>query len=172
MNLYKHRCALFLVIEWLRDCDGFSCMYLKLLEDLVSFETVTPEGSDAINYCATFLEKLGFKCWQLKFGNVSNLYAKYGHFEKNICFAGHVDVVPPMEGWNTKPFILTNRDGKLYGRGTNDMKGPLSSALSAIVKFLNTNRQNFSISVLLDFNKSKTKLFEILLFISSNTFVK
>jgi len=124
-------------------------MYLKLLEDLVSFETVTPEGSSAINYCSSFLEKLGFTCWKLQFGNVANLYAKYGDFEKNLCFAGHIDVVPPMEGWNTNPFILTNRDGKLYGRGTNDMKGPLSSALSAIAKFLNTNPRGVSISVLL-----------------------
>ena len=124
-------------------------MYLKLLEDLVSFKTVTPEGGDAINYCASFLEKLGFKCWKLNFGNVSNLYAKYGNFAKNICFAGHVDVVPPMDGWHTNPFILTHRDGKLYGRGTNDMKGPLSSALSAIAKFLNANIPDFSVSVLL-----------------------
>ena len=115
----------------------------------MSFETITPEGSEAINYCAVFLEKLGFKCRKLKFGNVSNLYAKYGDFEKNICFAGHIDVVPPMEGWNTNPFVLTHRDGKLYGRGANDMKGPLSSALSAIAKFLNTNHHDFSISVLL-----------------------
>ena len=124
-------------------------MYLKLLEDLVSFETITPNGGDAIDYCASFLEKLGFKCWKLNFGNVANLYAKYGDFEKNICFAGHVDVVPSMEGWNTNPFVLTNFDGKLYGRGTNDMKGPLASALSAIARFLNRNTPDFSISVLL-----------------------
>lgn len=124
-------------------------MYLKLLADLVSFVTVTPNGREAIDYCANFLEKVGFRCYKLDFGEVSNLYAKYGNFEKNLCFAGHVDVVPPMDGWDTNPFILTNRNGKLYGRGINDMKGPLACALSSIATFLGSNNPNFSISVLL-----------------------
>lgn len=140
------------LLSVLKYCKNFKLlphMYLKLLADLVSFRTITPEGYDAIDYCAGFLEKLGFRCHKLNFGEVSNLYARYGNFEKNICFAGHIDVVPPMDGWDTDPFVLTERDGKLYGRGTNDMKGPLSSALSAIATFLQEHDPNFSISVLL-----------------------
>ena len=80
-------------------------MIVKLLSDLVSFKTVTPNGDAAIDYCAKFLEKIGFVCHKLNFGSVANLYAKYGTHNKNICFAGHVDVVPPLDGWNSDPFV-------------------------------------------------------------------
>ena len=122
---------------------------LKLLSDLVSFKTITPHGEDAIDYCADFLKKLGFKCDKLIFEEVSNLYAKLGNSDKNLCFAGHIDVVPPLDGWSSDPFVLTEKNGFLYGRGTNDMKGPLSAGLSAISTFLETNNPDFSISVLL-----------------------
>ncbi len=122
---------------------------IKVLSDFVSFKTVTPDGEIAIDYCADFLAKIGFKCKKLNFGSVSNLYAKYDNGEKNICFAGHVDVVPPLDGWDSDPFVLTERNGLLYGRGTNDMKGGLSACLSAISDFLQTATPNFSISVIL-----------------------
>ena len=44
----------------------------------------------------------------------------------------HIDVVPAGTGWNTEPFTLTERDGRLYGRGSSDDKGPLISALYAM----------------------------------------
>ncbi|MDR0695650.1 MAG: succinyl-diaminopimelate desuccinylase [Holosporales bacterium] len=121
----------------------------KILAELVSFETVTPNGSDAIAYCARLLDSWGFSCEMLEFEGVSNLYAKFGDAKKNICFAGHVDVVPPLVGWTTDPFVLTERNGYLYGRGTNDMKGPLSACLAAIYEFSKADHPNFSISVLL-----------------------
>ena len=122
---------------------------LKLLSDLVAFKSVTPQGDEAIDYCEKFLKKIGFECNKLRFGDVSNLYAKIGNSEKNLCFAGHVDVVPPLDCWTSDPFVLTERNGLLYGRGTNDMKGGLSAGLSAIAKFLTNNNPNFSISVIL-----------------------
>ena len=124
-------------------------LHIKLLKDLISFKSITPKDDGAIDYCAKFLEDLGFKCQRLQFGDVSNLYAKLGSFEKNICFAGHIDVVPPLGGWNFDPFVLTEDSGKLYGRGTNDMKGPLASCFTAIHDFLENNNPNFSISILL-----------------------
>jgi succinyl-diaminopimelate desuccinylase len=125
-------------------------LHIKLLSDLVGFRTVTPYGKDAIDYCSKFLETLGFFCKKLSFGDVSNLYAKFGNFEKNLCFAGHIDVVPPVGDWSTDPFALTEKDGNLYGRGTNDMKGPLSSCFAAINDFITTEPStNFSISIIL-----------------------
>lgn len=124
-------------------------LHLKLLTDLVSFKTITPHGEDAIDYCADFLKNLGFNCQKLNFGNVSNLYAKFGNFDKNLCFAGHIDVVPPLDGWDSDPFTLTESNGLLYGRGTNDMKGPLSAAFAAISDFINNESPKFSISVIL-----------------------
>ncbi|MDR1333016.1 MAG: succinyl-diaminopimelate desuccinylase [Holosporales bacterium] len=122
----------------------------RLLADLVGFKTITPHGSDAIDYCANFLEELGFVCTKLQCGDVSNLYAKLGRHEKNLCFAGHIDVVPPLDNWATDPFTLTEKDGRLYGRGTNDMKGPLSSCLMAIKDFVTSSTSyEFSLSLIL-----------------------
>lgn len=122
---------------------------IDILKKLVSFESITPNSAGAIEYCSEFLSKLGFECEILKFGNVSNLYAKFGNFEKNFCFAGHVDVVPPLDGWRSDPFELKLVDEKCFGRGTNDMKGPLASCLLAVSDFLNQNTVNFSISFIL-----------------------
>jgi succinyl-diaminopimelate desuccinylase len=125
-----------------------------LLSDLVGFRTITPNGDDAIGYCAHFLERIGFVCTKMQCGDVSNLYAKLGNHSRNLCFAGHVDVVPPLDGWATDPFMLTERNGKLHGRGTNDMKGPLSSCLMAISDFVTTSSSyGFSISVILTSNE-------------------
>lgn len=122
----------------------------KILADLVRFKSITPNGDEAISYCSNFLESIGFHCQILKFGYVSNLYAKLGNFSKNLCFAGHIDVVPPMDNWQTEPFELSERNGRLYGRGTNDMKGPLSACFSAIFEHIkNYPNPDFSISVLL-----------------------
>jgi succinyl-diaminopimelate desuccinylase len=73
---------------------------------LVSFETITPFGEAAIDYCSDFLKNIGFNCKKLKFKNVCNLYAKFGQFNRNSCFAGHVDVVLPIGNWDTPPFLL------------------------------------------------------------------
>ncbi|MDR1609630.1 MAG: succinyl-diaminopimelate desuccinylase [Holosporales bacterium] len=125
-----------------------------LLSDLIRFKTITPSGDDAISYCVRFLEEVGFVCTKMQYGEVTNLYAKLGNHDKNLCFAGHIDVVPPLDGWGTDPFTLTEKDGKLYGRGTNDMKGPLSSCLMAIRDFVTTASScEFSISVILTSNE-------------------
>jgi succinyl-diaminopimelate desuccinylase len=124
-------------------------LHVQILRDLVSFRTITPRGLDAIKYCSNFLSDLGFRCQILEYGDVSNLYARLGSCEKNICFAGHVDVVPPSGNWKTDPFALCEKDGVFYGRGVNDMKGPLSSALAAIRDFVSLANKNISISVML-----------------------
>ncbi len=122
----------------------------KLLADLIHFKSITPNGDEAIKYCSRFLKDLGFRCLILKFGDVSNLYAKLGNFPKNLCFAGHIDVVPPLDNWESDPFELRENNGLLYGRGTNDMKGPLASCLFAISEYIKDNKNpNFSISVIL-----------------------
>jgi succinyl-diaminopimelate desuccinylase len=125
-------------------------LHTQILRDLVAFKTITPSGEDAINYCSKFLGALGFECKILNFGEVSNLYARFGNYRKNICLAGHVDVVPPIGNWNTNPFELVEKDGIYYGRGVNDMKGPLASALAAISDYIsNQGLKKTSISVIL-----------------------
>jgi len=129
---------------------------LPILETLIGFKSVTPRGKDAIEFIANFLSNLGFKSEVKCFGQgadeVANLYAVFGNATPNICFAGHVDVVPPMNEhlWHANPFKMLIEDDIIYGRGTVDMKGALACSLVAVAQFLkNTSNPNISISFLL-----------------------
>ena len=124
-------------------------LHLEILKNLVKCKSVTPHDDGAIDCCSKYLEVLGFVCEKMQFGDVKNLYAKLGNFEKNLCFAGHVDVVPPLGAWEADPFELTEKSVNLYGRGVNDMKGPLASCLAAIHDFVKSALPGISISVLL-----------------------
>jgi succinyl-diaminopimelate desuccinylase len=72
---------------------------------------------------------------------VSNLWAIKRSTHANartLVFAGHTDVVPtgPMEQWTSDPFTPTHRDGKLYGRGSSDMKASLAAMVVAVQEFV------------------------------------
>ena len=86
---------------------------LETLGKLVSFKSVTPQSSGSIEYIAKLLSSVGFSCDIQVFGEKEeertvNLYARYGTGSPNICFAGHIDVVPPMTEnlWDYNPFEL------------------------------------------------------------------
>lgn len=59
-------------------------------------------------------------------------YAEIGEGDEVIGVIGHLDVVPTGEGWDSDPFTVTARDGKLYGRGTSDDKGPVACSMAAL----------------------------------------
>ncbi|KFM80630.1 Cytosolic non-specific dipeptidase, partial [Stegodyphus mimosarum] len=63
--------------------------------------------------------------------------------KKTICAYGHLDVQPAAkeDGWDTEPFVLTEKDGKLYGRGATDDKGPVLAWLHAISAFRETKKE-------------------------------
>ena len=81
---------------------------------------------------------------------VNNLYAVKGS-GKNLCFAGHVDVVPPGEisNWSFPPYKSTVHNGFLYGRGASDMKGAIASFVSACARFIKKDKLDFSLSLLI-----------------------
>ena len=128
---------------------------LSILQKLISYKSVTPKGADAIEYIEQMLTKLGFKCEIKCFGKgteeTTNLYAVYGNQKPNICFAGHVDVVPAMheELWKYDPYEMTILDDNVYGRGAVDMKGAIACALASVAEFLKDNKPNGAISFLL-----------------------
>jgi succinyl-diaminopimelate desuccinylase len=95
------------------------------------------------------LEALGFRATRYKFGVVDNLYARSGRAGPNFCFAGHLDVVPPGEGWASEPFAAEIRDGLLYGRGAADMKTSIAAMIAATESFLRGGAPKGSISFLL-----------------------
>lgn len=129
---------------------------LNILAKLISFKSITPSGTDAITFIADYLEQRGFKCIVKTFGpqgqEVTNLYAQLGDNAPNICFAGHVDVVPPgdIAGWQSDPFNMRIDEDFVYGRGAVDMKGAIACFLIAIDQFLKKNKQpKGAISILL-----------------------
>ena len=64
-------------------------------------------------------------------GPVENLYASRGSGQPHFGFAGHLDVVPPGDGWATDPFTPEIRGDLLHGRGAVDMKGGIAAFVAA-----------------------------------------
>ena len=111
---------------------------LDLARDLIARKSVTPEDGGCQALLAARLERSGFRCEPMQFGEVSNLWARRGSGAPVVCFAGHTDVVPtgPLSEWHSDPFVPTIRDGKLFGRGAADMKSSIAAFVVAVEMFL------------------------------------
>lgn len=125
---------------------------VSLTQGLIRCASVTPEDAGAQVFLSEKLEALGFSCHHLPFGDVPNLFARYGSGGPHLCFAGHTDVVPtgPEKLWTHPPFGAEIHDGVLYGRGASDMKGAVAAFAAAAAAFINRFK-NFqgSISLLI-----------------------
>lgn len=121
---------------------------LSLTKELISLESVTPNDQGCQQRLIELLSPLGFICETIESNGVTNLWAKKGHSAPLVVFAGHTDVVPtgPLHQWESPPFIPTERDGKLYGRGAADMKTSLAAFVIAAQEFITAN-QNHSGSI-------------------------
>src|SRR6185436_17097332 len=63
---------------------------------------------------------------------VENLFAIRGDSGRHFAFAGHVDVVPPGDGWSSEPFVPEIKGDLLHGRGAVDMKGSIGAFVAAL----------------------------------------
>ncbi|EIK96180.1 acetylornithine deacetylase [Pseudomonas sp. M47T1] len=112
-----------------------------LLADLIGFDTTSRESNlQLIEFARQYLEGFGVPC-QLIFNaerSKANLFATLGTDDRpGIVLSGHTDVVPvDGQAWTVPPFTLTERDGKLYGRGAADMKGYIACVLAAVPSLL------------------------------------
>jgi succinyl-diaminopimelate desuccinylase len=111
---------------------------LALARELIARRSVTPEDGGCQAFIAERLAKSGFRCEPMRFGDVSNLWARRGTQGPVLCFAGHTDVVPtgPLDEWLSDPFVPTVREGKLYGRGAADMKSSIAAFVVAVEAFV------------------------------------
>lgn len=136
---------------------------LRLAEQLISCESITPHDAGCMDIIAARLKPLGFSCHFIESGpvdfRVRNLWAKrHANFKENqpvdhtdtaqgatksiaiqtLVFAGHTDVVPtgPLDQWTTPPFVPTHQDNKLFGRGASDMKTSLAAMVVACEEFI------------------------------------
>jgi acetylornithine deacetylase len=112
-----------------------------LLADLIAFDTTSRESNLAlISYVRDYLASLGIAS-ELLFNaerSKANLHARLGPpGVGGVMLSGHSDVVPvDGQNWSVPPFQLSERDGRLYGRGTADMKGFIACVLAALPQFL------------------------------------
>jgi len=111
---------------------------LKLAEALIRRASVTPEDAGCQDLLAERLSTLDFKAERLDFNDTQNIWLKRGTAKPLFVFLGHTDVVPtgPLDKWLSPPFEPTIRDGKLYGRGTADMKGGIAAFITAVERFI------------------------------------
>lgn len=124
---------------------------IALAKQLISQSSVTPNDGNCQQLMAAHLSRLGFTIESMPFGDVSNLWAVAGTEGPLFVFAGHTDVVPPgnIEDWQSDPFVPTERDGFLYGRGAADMKGSLAAMLVATSRYLANNTPRARIGFLI-----------------------
>jgi succinyl-diaminopimelate desuccinylase len=110
-----------------------SASTLELAKRLIANRSLTPDDAGCLDLLASRLEAAGFACERVDRGTVSNLWARHGHADPIVCLAGHVDVVPtgPVDQWTSDPFVPTERDGYLYGRGAADMKTSVAAMVTA-----------------------------------------
>jgi len=110
----------------------------NLAIELLSIDSVTPNDKGCQQLICDRLQKLGFHCETLQFGEVTNLWARKGSKAPVLAFAGHTDVVPtgPLEQWHSDPFKPEIRDEYLYARGAADMKSSIACMVTACERFL------------------------------------
>ncbi|MDX1809526.1 MAG: succinyl-diaminopimelate desuccinylase [Sulfurospirillaceae bacterium] len=117
----------------------------ELFIKLLNCRSITPHDDGALDFIEEYLSD--FEAVRIDKNGVKNLFLhkKFGDGE-HLCFAGHVDVVPPGEGWDSDPFSAVIKDGFVYARGAQDMK----SGVAAFVQSCKEAKKfNGTLSVLL-----------------------
>ena len=117
---------------------------MEMLRRLIAFDTTSRNSNLAlVDFVRDHLDRFGVASELVPdpTGKKANLYATIGPKDRpGICLSGHTDVVPiDGQDWSTDPWVLTERDGLLYGRGTCDMKGFLGVVLTWVERFARTD---------------------------------
>jgi succinyl-diaminopimelate desuccinylase len=110
---------------------------VELAAELIRCPSVTPARGEVFDLLESALEPLGFTVHRWVMGDppdgpTENMVAIRGSGGPHFGFAGHLDVVPPGEGWDGDPFAADIKDGLLIGRGANDMKSAIAAYVAAL----------------------------------------
>lgn len=131
---------------------------VEILGKLVSCPSVSANASEgypygphvakALDTALEICDNYGFKTENVDYRAG---FAEIGEGKNLIGILGHLDVVPPGEGWNSDPFKMTEKNGILYGRGVMDDKGPVAANIVAlkIVQQLNPNFKNSRVRLIM-----------------------
>jgi len=115
---------------------------VELAARLIACPSITPARGDVFDVLAGVLQANGFEIHRWVMGDApdgptENMVAMRGTGAPHFGFAGHLDVVPPGDGWDSDPFEAVIADGVLTGRGANDMKSAIAAFVAAAAAFLN-----------------------------------
>jgi succinyl-diaminopimelate desuccinylase len=110
---------------------------IALAKALINCPSVTPASGAVFDLLEEALLPLGFDVHRWVMGEApdgptENMVAIRGAGSPHFGFAGHLDVVPPGDGWASDPFEAVVEDGRLVGRGANDMKSAIAAFVAAI----------------------------------------
>ncbi len=129
---------------------------VELTQELIRFNTINPPGNEdqICEYLQGILEANGYECRKVEFApRRTSLVAKIGSCsasKPSICFTGHVDVVPlGARAWKFEPFAGVIDDGKLYGRGSSDMKSGVAAFVVAAIRMANEAKQGAGVSMVI-----------------------
>lgn len=125
-------------------------MAVLLTKELIHINSYNPPGNEKL--CAAYLQGIlrdeGFRTEIIDFGdNRCNLVAEIGSGDEGILLAGHLDVVPVNEKWKFDPLGADEKDGRIYGRGSCDMKGGVAAMTAAAITCAreNMNRKRITL---------------------------
>ena len=104
---------------------------IELFQKLLQFKSITPNDDGAFEFISGYLE--GWECIEIDVEDVKNrfYYKNFSDHDEHLCFAGHIDVVPPGQGWDVDPFEASIKDGIITARGAQDMKSGVAALLYA-----------------------------------------
>jgi len=104
---------------------------IELFKYCINAKSETPDDGGLLDFIEEYLP--GFDAVRVDVEDVKNLfiYKKFAEGE-HLCFAGHVDVVPAGDNWDTNPYEAVEKDGFIYGRGTQDMKSGVAAFTQAV----------------------------------------
>ena len=113
---------------------------VELTARLIACPSITPASGEVFDVLEDVLSAYGFEVhrWimgEAPDGPTENMVAMLGGGAPHFGFAGHLDVVPPGDGWETDPFDAIITDGVLTGRGANDMKSAIAAFVAATAAF-------------------------------------
>jgi len=143
---------------------------LELFIKLLSYSSITPNDDGALSFIRDYLSD--FEAKWINRADVKNLFL-YKRFADGVhlCFAGHIDVVPPGDGWDSNPFVPKCENGYIYARGAQDMKSGVCAFVQACKDAKNFNG---TLSLLLtsdEEGEAKYGTIEVLKFLKNRNFL-
>lgn len=113
---------------------------ITLLKDILKIDSTNGNEKAVADYLTTTLDRYGIASEQVEYAKgrnqlIASLKGKQQHNGKKLGFTGHMDVVPVGEiPWKYPPFSATEEDGKIYARGSSDMKAGLAAQVVAMIE--------------------------------------